>query len=126
MEAFTHQLIHLQVTTQQGFNDALVESIDETISALLSQEVLDAMYAHIEKVHSISKDKVPDRLETLISTLEKTFGAAGSKTISNAVAKKLYTKLQLPFADLHGNPGPTLIEYVEKAKIGLQARAGKP
>jgi hypothetical protein len=117
----------LQLALQgKEFNDILVESIDETITALLSQEVLNALYVHLEKVHSISKDEVPYRLETLFSTLQKTFGVTGSKTISRAVAKKFYAQLQLPFPDLHGNLDLTLTEYVEEAKIKLQERVSKP
>ena len=123
MEAANHQLIHLQLALQgKDFNDILVESIDETITALLSREVLNALYTHIEKVHSISKDEVPDQLETVYTTLEKTFGVRSSRTISKSVAKTLYAKLDLPFPDLLGNPGQTLIEYVEDAKMKLQDR----
>jgi len=101
------------------------ESIDETITALLSGGVLKALYEHLEKAHSISREDVPDRLEVLHSTLRETFGPAGSKTISRMVAKMLYGKLGLVFVDHIGNPGPTLIEYVEEAKIKLKERVGQ-
>ena len=35
------------------FNDVLVESIDETITDLLSQAVVDALYAHLQTIYSI-------------------------------------------------------------------------
>jgi hypothetical protein len=104
------------------FNDALVESIDETITDLLSREVVDALYVHLQTVHSISRDEVPYRLETLFSTLEKTFGLPGSKTICKAVARKFYAKLGLPFIDY---PGRTLLEHIEAAKVKLRGTDGQ-
>lgn len=102
------------------FNLILIKSIDETLTGLLSVRVVDALYDHLEKVHAISKDEVPYRLETLLSTLEKIFGGPSSKIIGKAVAKKLYAKLGLAFPLIHNNPDPTLAEYIEEAKFGLQ------
>jgi len=93
--------------------DALRESIDETISILLSPEVDDALYLHLWRVHSISRDEAPYKLEILCSALEQVFGR-GSKIISKAIAKRFYTKLGLTFFD---DPTLTLIDYVEEAKI---------
>ena len=99
------------------FNDALVESIDETITELLSRAVVDALYAHLETFHSISRDELPNRLDVLFSALEKIFGVRGSQTITKAIAKKFYLKLGLEFTD---NPSRTLVEYVDQAKIKLK------
>jgi hypothetical protein len=101
----------------RDFNDILVESIDETITTLLSREVVDALYAHLKTNYSFSKAEVPYRLDTLSSILEKTFGLHGFKTISKAISKKLYTKLALEFSD---NPDRTLMEYVEEAKMKMR------
>jgi hypothetical protein len=111
------QLIELQrAELGREFDDVLVETIDETLTALFSREVVDALYVHLQKAHSVSKDEVPRRLETLCSALEKTFGPGG-KIICKAIARKFYAKLGLTFFD---NPGRTLIEYVEEAKVKLQ------
>jgi hypothetical protein len=95
----------------------LVESIDETITALLSQAVVSALYAHLHKTHSITRDKIPYRLDALVATLEKIFGVSSSQTITKAIARKFYLKLGLEFT---GNPSRTLIEYVDEAKMNLQ------
>jgi hypothetical protein len=99
------------------FNDALVESIDETVTALLSRTVVDALYAHLQNIYSISRDEVPYRLDTLFTTLEKIFGGPGSRTITKAIATKFYLKLGLEFT---ANPSHTLLEYVNEAKMKLQ------
>ena len=108
------------VEQDKEFNDTLVESMDETITALLSRDVTNAIYSHLERAHSISKDEIPYRLETVFSTLEKTFGGPSSMTISKAIATKFYAKLGLTFPDIRDNSGRTLLEYVEEAKIKLQ------
>jgi hypothetical protein len=100
-------------------NVLLVESIDDAISILLSRDVVDALYVHLQKIHSVSRDEVPCKIETLCAALEKTFGVPSSRIISKVIARRLYAKLGLPFTD---NPSRTLLEYVEEAKIKLQDR----
>lgn len=112
----------LKDSPRREFNDVLMESIDETITALLSREVVDALYGHLLTMYSISKDEVPFRLETLLSTLERTFGFSSSKTICKVIAKKFYAKLDLPFSV---NPGGTLLDYIEEAKIKLGRGEGR-
>jgi hypothetical protein len=99
----------------------LLESIDETITALLSRTVVDALYAHLQTFHSISRDEVPYRLDTLFTTLEKLFGA-GAQTITKAIVRKFYLKLGLKFT---GYPSRTLLEYVDEAKMKLQNSSSK-
>lgn len=103
------------------FNDALIESIDETITAILSRTVVDALYAHLQTVYSISRDEIPYRLDTLLTTLEKIFGTS-SQTITKAIARKFYLNLGLEFT---GNPSRTLFDYVEDAKMKLQNSSSK-
>ena len=94
----------------------MVESIDETITDLLSRAVVDALYVHLETVYSIPKDEVPNRLDSLLTALEKIFGPS-SHTITRAIARKFYLKLGLKFSN---HPNYTLIEYVNEAKMKLR------
>jgi hypothetical protein len=94
-------------------NVLLRESIDETISTLFSDQVVEALYVHLQKVHSISKNEVPDRLEALSSALEKTFGLPSSRTIGRAIARRFFVKLGLAFTN---NLTRTLLDYVEDAR----------
>ena len=104
------------------FNDALVESIDETITDLLSRAVVDALYAHLQTIYSISRGDVPYRLDTLFTALEKIFGVRSSQTITKAIARTFYLKLGLEFT---ANPSRTLLEYVDDAKMKLQISQSK-
>jgi hypothetical protein len=103
------------------FNDVLVESVDETITDLLSRAVVDALYAHLQSFHHISRDEIPHRLDTLLTTLEKIFGAS-SQIITKTIARRFYLKLGLEFT---GNPSHTLLEYVDDAKMKLQNSSSK-
>jgi len=78
--------------------------------------VVDALYAHLQTFHSITRDELPYRLDTLLTTLERIFGAS-SQTITKAIARKFYLKLGLEFTV---NPSRTLLEYVDEAKMKVQ------
>lgn len=97
----------------------MLKSIDETITALLSHKVADSLYLYVEKVHFVSRNEVPRRLDLLVPILDGIFGAGGSRTICKAIARNLYTKLDLEFFDL---PSRTFLEFVEGAKIKLRER----
>ena len=97
------------------FNDLLVEVIDETIISLLSVQVAEALYSHLEKHHSIGKDEIPYRLDTLSSTFQGIFGSS-SRIVEKAIAKRFYFRLDFRFDD---KPTKRLVEYVEQAKLML-------
>jgi hypothetical protein len=94
--------------------EAFLESVDETMIALLSREVADALYLHLQTVHSIPRDEIPYKIETLCLTLQKIFGVSGTATICKAIARRLFVKLGLTFPN---SPARTLPEYVEEAKV---------
>jgi hypothetical protein len=119
-EKIQGQLVELQqAELDKEFNTLLLESIDETITALLSRGVVNSLYLHLRTVHSISRDEAPRKLDTVVSILEGIFGLKGSKTICNAIARKFYARLDLEFYDL---PSGTLLEYVEAGKIKLRGK----
>ena len=95
-------------------SEALLESIDDTITNLLGREIVDALYLHLEKAHSVPKNDLPHKIETLCSTLNGVFGASGTATISKAIARKLFAKLELIFPI---GPSRTLSDYVEEARV---------
>ena len=100
----------------------MVESIDQTITELLSRTVVEALYVHLQTIYSVSRDELPRRLDILSPALEKIFGARGSQTITKAITRKFYLKLGLEFTAI---PNRTLIEYVDEAKMNLQTSQSK-
>lgn len=103
------------------FNDLLLESIDETITVLMSRQVLGALYLHLQTTHSIPRNDLPNKLDALFTTLQKTLGG-GAQTIGKAIARRFYLKLQLEFTE---NPSRTLLEYVDEAKMKLHISQSK-
>jgi len=89
------------------------------MTALLSREVTDALYLHLQNVHSIKRDEVPYKIDMLCSVLTRIFGDASATTISKAVARRLFVKLGLVFPN---SPPRTLSEYVEEAKLRNKER----
>lgn len=104
----------LQPILDDRVHNTLLESVDETMTALLSRTVVDALYLHLETTHSIPRNEIPYNIETLCSTLQKIFGPSGMSTISRAIARRLFIKLGLTFPD---GPPRTLPDYLEEAKI---------
>jgi hypothetical protein len=110
------------LTTQTDqFGTAILESMDEAIRSLLSQEVLDAFHSNLRDKHSIGSDQIPDHLPTVSIVLRKYFGPS-AQTIENTIAQRLYSKYVLEFqrnADYH------LTDYVENARSKLESRSPK-
>jgi len=114
------ELIQLQQAEQKDkVDEALLESIDETMIAVLSREVADALYLHLQTVYSIPRDEVPHKIETLCLTLENIFGVSGTATICKAIARRLFVKLGLTFPT---SPARTLPEYVKEAEVRSRER----
>jgi len=98
----------------------LIESIHETIAQLLSLEIAEMLFEHIEKVYSIKKDDLiaygafPIGQAKLLFVLKAVFGSSGSQVIGKAIAKRFYSRLGLEFSD---DPQRTLIAHVGRAKL---------
>ena len=102
--------------TIKEFNDEVKLAIDDAISAILGQQVLKALYAHLKDHYDITRDEIPYRLDTLFDALENTFGVKGALTLGRVIAKRFYARMNLQFAEL-GNY--KLQDYLEDAKIEL-------
>lgn len=101
------------------FNAAFVESMNETIRSLLSEEVLDAFRSNLKNKRAINPEEIPDNLPIVSIVLKKYFGASAS-TIETAIARKLYAKYGLEFQK---NQGHQLADYVESARSKLKPPA---
>jgi hypothetical protein len=88
------------------FNALLVESIDESITSLLSHQVADALFAHL-KNRSVTRDQIFYQLDTIHSILERLFGPS-TRIIEKDITKRLYLKLGIRFID---DPRMTLASH---------------
>jgi hypothetical protein len=106
----------------QEFNSALLAAIDESISELLGQRVLESLYSVLERRYDVTRDELPYRLDTAYMLLGEVFGIHATRTISKSIIRRLYGKLNLEFEDV---AGLGLMEEVEMAKKKLaQGQSG--
>lgn len=104
------------------FSAALLESMNEAIRSLLSQEVLDAFHSSLLEKRSIPPEDIPNQLPTISIALKRYFGPS-SEMIENATAQRLYSKFGLEF---HKHESSKLSDYVEKARNELKPAAPTP
>lgn len=90
----------------------LIESVQETITDVLGASVIPAIWYHYQVFFSITRDKIPYRLDALFSSLKKTFGIGG-ETLGRIIIKKLYAKAEVP---LNYVPQRPFTDYVEELK----------
>jgi hypothetical protein len=106
--------------TRPNANDGqLLESVDDTLKELLSEQFRTVFYEYMETTFSLPRTSIPERLDDFQSALSKTLGDTGRAVLERAIAKRLYLKLGLSFAE---NPGYTLLQYVREAEGDLQNR----
>jgi hypothetical protein len=103
------------------FDNAVLESIDEAIGALLGQEVLDALYSNLKTKRSIKREEIPDQLPILNIVLEEHFRSS-TATIVRSIARNLYSKLGLNFIN---RKGYRLIDYVKDARNMVRLHQGR-
>ena len=97
----------------------LLDSLDDTLREVLSEQFRIAFYNYLETGFSLPRTLIPDRLGDFQSVLSKALGPTGSAILEKAVAKRLYLKLGLRFAE---KPSYTLLQYIREAEITLQNR----
>jgi hypothetical protein len=106
-------------TTNDEFSAALLESMDEAIRSLLSQQVADALHQNLRNNKSIEPEDIPQQLPTVSIVLKKYFGPSAN-TLEKAIARRLYSKYGLEF---QSNRDYQLKDYVENARNKLKSAA---
>ena len=104
------------VTRGDDFDAGLLESMDNAIRSLLSQEVVDAFHSNLLAKRSIKLEEIPRQLPTVSVVLRKYFGPS-AETIERAIAQKLYSKYGL---ELEKNEKYQLTDYVKNARSKLK------
>jgi hypothetical protein len=109
---FGHGSVGNLVESKEDFDNAVLESIDETIHGLLGQEVLKAVYSNLENKRLVKRAEIPHQIPALSVMLEWVFGSSTPRIV-RLIARRLYSKLGLQFPDKEGY---TLLDYVRDAK----------
>jgi hypothetical protein len=93
------------------FNTLLVESIDESLTSLLSHQVADALFAHLE-ARTVTRDQISHQPDMFHYTLERVFGPS-AKTVEKNITQRLYAKLGLKYVE---DPRMTMAGHVTYLK----------
>jgi len=96
-ELSTNTLTFTDVAKASRLNALLVETIDESLTSLLSRKVADALFARLE-TQSVTKDQVSYQLDMVHAILERIFGPSAT-TIEKDIMKRLHAKLGISFID---------------------------
>lgn len=104
------------------FDSTLIESVDEAIRSLFSQQVVDALHSNLKDRRTIGWNEIPTHLPTLSLVLEKYFGLS-APTVEKAIARRLYSRYNL---DFQSRGGYELTDYVEDARKLLQPTTPSP
>jgi len=104
-------------------DDLVFKCIDETLAGVMGSLVRDALYLRLLTKYSLTREEIPQHLEIFDQILTDNFGPRAGGVLSRAIAKRLYSELQLPFVE-YTELG--LREYVTEAKAKLlDAKSGR-
>jgi len=104
---------------EERFNKALVESVEETIAAVLGRTVAEAFDRHLFAYLGMSREDIPSHLKELSSALNGSFGVGGG-VLGRAIVRRLCAKLGL---SLDQKQNSSFLECIENVKkILLQAQ----
>ncbi len=98
----------------------LIESVDETIVAVLGEIIRDAVHDALRNRFSITMDQVPERLNDFSLYLEKLLGTVPSKSIGKVIIKRFYGELGLEFVE---RANWRLPDYVREARTKMSGRS---
>ncbi len=94
-------------------NEDLRFALERAVHDLLGPSALPNLYEHLRDRYDMIPEKVPYRLVTLFDVFANKFGTAAARTIAKAVARQLYSSLDLFFSDADRYE---LQNYLEQAK----------
>jgi hypothetical protein len=97
---------------EERFSRTLVESVEETISAVLGKNVAEAFAYHFHSSVELTREEIPSHLKELSSALKWSFGVGGT-VLERAIVRRLYSKLGLTLVQ---KPDCSFVECIEDAK----------
>ena len=105
-----------------NLDELLLECIDGVLTDVLGTRAREAVYDHLERNCLMSRSELPHRLDDFSSLLEGVFGK-GNKTITKAIAKRLYAKLSWEFVEI---PHFELNDYLDRIRLRIATESTRP
>ena len=103
-----------------AFDRLLIESVDETLAAVLGEIIREAVYDALKNRFNITMDQVPEKLDDFSLDLEKLMGKVPSRTLRKAIIKRFYAELGLEFVE---RANWRLPDYVREARTKMSGRS---
>jgi len=100
----------------RDFKETLFKCIDETVVGVMGRVGLEGLYLDLLARSSVTREQLPNHLESLLATLEENFGPGPTRVISTAIARRLCSELNIDFAV---KPDSGLTGYVDEVKTIL-------
>ncbi|MEM3090345.1 MAG: hypothetical protein QXW17_01135 [Candidatus Bathyarchaeia archaeon] len=76
----------------------VLEGVDEGLLQTLGNSGKEAIYFHLQRMYSLTKEDIPNNLSVFASGLEKIFGI-GAKVIEGAIIESICRKLQIKYEE---------------------------
>jgi len=95
-------------------DSSIAASIDEVLGEMLGETVVETFYVYLSE-HDIRRKDLHRKVKELCKVLDSTFDIE-AESIRRGIARRLFTKLQLPFSPVQGK---RLYEYVEGARKAM-------
>jgi hypothetical protein len=103
-------------TLGRDFNETLFRCIDETVAGVMGHVGLEGLYLDLSAKSSVTREQLPNHLESLLASLEENFGSGPTRVISTAIARRLHSELNIDFTV---KPDFGLGAYVHEVKTIL-------
>jgi len=100
----------------RDLNETLSRCIDETVVGIMGHVGLEGLYLDLLAKSSVTREELPNHLESMLATLEENFGSGPTRVISRAIARRLYSELNIDFVN---KPDLSLTGYVHEVKTIL-------
>ena len=111
------------VPSLKSFDRALVESLEETIIAVLGKQVAESFIYYFHNHLGLSREDIPLHVEELSSTLDGVFGVGGT-VLGRATVRRLCAKLGLSLVQKQNSSFVECIEDAKKILLKGQGQVG--
>jgi len=108
-----------QPLPEKGFDESMLDSIDEVLVDVLGEQFKGTFYKLIEQKFHVAKLSLPNRLDVLASALSAVLGNGAGVVMCRAIAKRFYSRLGLRFVQ---TPNHSLQDYVTDARAVMLAK----
>lgn len=108
---------------EERFDRALVESVEETVAAVLGEEVAASFSSYFHTSLGLSREDLPSHLKELSSILDKVFGVGGS-VLARAIVRRLCAKLGLSLVRKQNSSFVECVEDIKKIMLKGQSQVG--